>query len=78
MCRISYNHYFCILNHAFDDDTQTRMKMNELALRVKQVMWMVKEKRKSIKALAKTGHGEIKSLETTSNKQQPDRLRKQQ
>ncbi len=34
--------------------TQTRMKTRELTLREKQVMWMLKEKRKSIRALAKT------------------------
>ncbi len=43
-------------------------KMRELTLREKQAIWMLKEKRKSIRALAKTkGHGEIKSLETTSD-----------
>ncbi len=54
MCRISYIHYFCILNLAFDDDTQTRMKMWELILRERQAIWMLKEKRKSIRAIAKT------------------------
>ncbi len=34
--------------------TQTRMKMRELTLREKQAIWMLKEKRKSIRALAKT------------------------
>ncbi len=34
--------------------TQTRMKMWELTLREKQAIWMLKEKRKSIRALAKT------------------------
>ncbi len=43
-----------ILNLAFDDDTQTRMKMRELTLREKQAIWMLKEKRKSIRAIAKT------------------------
>ncbi len=43
MCRISYIHYFCILNLAFDDDTQTRMKTRELTLREKQTIWMLKE-----------------------------------
>ncbi len=33
---------------------QTRMKMRELTLREKQAMWMLKEKRKSIRAIAKT------------------------
>ncbi len=48
--------------------TQTRMKMRELTLREKQAIWMLKEKIKSIRAIAKTkGHGEIKSLETTSD-----------
>ncbi len=43
-------------------------KMRELTLREKQAIWMLKEKRKSIRAVAKTkGHGEIKSLETTSD-----------
>ncbi len=54
MCRISYIHYFCILNLAFDDNTQTRMKMRELTLREMQAIWMLKEKRKSIRAIAKT------------------------
>ncbi len=60
--------------------TQTRMKTRELTLRKKQAIWMLKEKRKSIRALAKTkGMDEIKSLETTSdtsNQQRPDRLSK--
>ncbi len=34
--------------------TQTRMKMRELTLREKQAIWMLKEKRKSIRAIAKT------------------------
>ncbi len=34
--------------------TQTRMKMRELTLRETQAIWMLKEKRKSIRALAKT------------------------
>ncbi len=34
--------------------TQTRMKMRELTLREKKAIWMLKEKRKSIRALAKT------------------------
>ncbi len=50
----SYIHYFCILNLAFDHDTQTRMKMRELTLRKKQANWMLKEKTKSIRAKAKT------------------------
>ncbi len=54
MCRISYIHYFCILNLAFDNDTQTRMKMRELTLREKQAIWTLKEKRKSIRAIEKT------------------------
>ncbi len=42
------------ITSAFNDDTQTRMKMRELTLREKQAMWMLKEKRKSIRATAKT------------------------
>ncbi len=54
MCRISYIHYFCILNLAFNDDTiKTRMKMRELTLRKKQAILMLTEKRKSIRAIAK-------------------------
>ncbi len=34
--------------------TQTRMKMRELTLWEKQAIWMLREKRKSIRALAKT------------------------
>ncbi len=34
--------------------TQTRMKMRELTLRNKQAIWMLKNKRKSIRAIAKT------------------------
>ncbi len=34
--------------------TQTRMKMRELTLREKQAIWMLKEKRTSIRAIAKT------------------------
>ncbi len=34
--------------------TQTRTKTRELTLREKQAIWMLKEKRKSIRALAKT------------------------
>ncbi len=79
MCRTSYIHNFCILNLAFDDDThKPGMKMRELTLREKLAIWMLKENSKSIRAIAKNkGHGEIKSLETTSdtsNQQLPDRL----
>jgi len=38
--------------------TQTRMKTRELTLREKQAIWMLKEKRKSIRALAKTKYME--------------------
>ncbi len=34
--------------------TQTRMKTRELTLREKQAIWMLKEMRKSIRAIAKT------------------------
>ncbi len=62
--------------------TQTRMKMRELTLREKQAIWMLKEKRKSIRAIAKTKGMEKsrvwKPPATPSNQQRPDRLRKQQ
>ncbi len=53
MCLISFIHYFSILNLAFDDDTQTRMKTRELMLREKQAILMLKEKWKSIKTIVK-------------------------
>ncbi len=42
--------------------TQTRMKTRELTLREKQAILMLKETRKSIRAIAE-GHGEIKGME---------------
>ncbi len=49
--------------------------MRELTLGENKAIWMLKEKRKSITSIAKT---KGMSLETTSNQQRPDRLRKQQ
>ncbi len=50
---ISITSAFWIL-HSMMTLSKTRMKMRELTLREKQAIWMLKEKRKSIRALAKT------------------------
>ncbi len=49
---ISITSLFWILHSMMT--TQTRMKMRELTLREKQEIWMLKEKRKSIRAIATT------------------------
>ncbi len=54
---VSYQLYPLLLHsesHIRQWHTQTRMKTRELILREKQAIWMLKEKRKSIRALTKT------------------------
>ncbi len=75
---VSYRLYPLLLNLAFDDETHNQDEDEGADFERKQAIWMLKEKRKLIRAIAKTINGEIKSMETTSdttNQQLPDRLR---
>ncbi len=56
-------------NQDEDEEADFERKASNLVLKEKEVNWSSSKNK---------GHGEIKSLETTSKQQLPDRLRKQQ